>query len=123
MIKNITGTGKYIQVTEVVASNYVNNHIALQGVGNVRFNTYNQTMEMYDGNIWATLNMSQANVSLNLEAEELLDWARQKRQEELEYKYLSETNPAVKIALDNLKKAKKQLDVTIILSKEHETTS
>ena len=124
MIKDITSTGKYTYVGGGSATNYINNYSGAQGVGNLRFNTSNQTMEVYDGNIWTALAMGSASIGLNLEAEELLDWAEKKYQEELEYKSLSEKHPAIKIALDNLKKAKEQLDVTIILSKEHnESTS
>lgn len=122
MIKDISSTGKYMNVVGGPATNYVNNYSGAQGVGNLRFNTTNQNMEVYDGSMWTNLNMGHATVGLNWEAEELLDWARQKRQEELEYKQLAKTHPAVQIALDNLKKAKEQLDVTIILSKEHETS-
>lgn len=124
MIKHITSTGKYMNVVGGPATNYINNYAGSQGVGNMRFNTNNQSVEVYDGSMWTNLNMGHATVGLNWEAEELLDWARQKRQEELEYKQLAEKHSAIQIALDNLKKAKEQLDVTIILSKEHnESTS
>ena len=125
MIKYITSTGRYIDVGGgSSANNYVNSYSGAQGVGNLRFNTSNQTMEVYDGMSWIMLNMSHASIGLNHEAEELLDWARKKRDEEIKLSALDETHPAVKIALDNLKKAKEQLDVTIILSKEHnESTS
>ena len=125
MIKYITKTGRYIDVGGgLSANNYINSYSGAQGVGNLRFNTSNQTMEVYDGNIWTALAMGSASIGLNLEAEELLDWARKKRDEEIKLSALAETHPAVQIALDNLKKAKEQLDVTIILSKEHnESTS
>jgi len=124
MIKYITSTGRYINVDGGAATNYINGYSLAQGVGNLRFNTSNQTMEVYDGMAWITLSMGSAAIGLNREAEELLDWARMKRDEEIKLSALSETHPAVKIALDNLTKAKEQLDVTIILSKEHnESTS
>jgi hypothetical protein len=125
MIKYITSTGRYIDVGGgSSATNYINSYSGAQGVGNLRFNTSNQTMEVYDGMAWIMLNMGHSSIGLNREAEELLDWARKKRDEEIKLSALDETHPAVKIALDNLKKAKEQLDVTIILSKEHnESTS
>jgi multidrug resistance efflux pump len=57
------------------------------------------------------------------EAEVLLDWAHKKRDEEMQMESLAKEHPAVQIALDNLKKAKLQLDATIILSKEHDTST
>jgi hypothetical protein len=123
MIKNIHASGRYIQVTGGDASTYVNNYSGSQGVGNMRYNTSNQQMEVYDGNNWTMLNMSHASVGLNNEAESLLDWARKKRDEELAWESLAKENQAVKIALDNLEQAKQQLDITAKLAREYETTT
>jgi hypothetical protein len=68
MIKNITASGRYIQVSGGNASTYVNGNHGAQGVGNMRYNTSNQQMEVYDGNNWITLNMDYASVGLNGEA-------------------------------------------------------
>ena len=74
MIKYITKTGRYIDVGGgLSANNYINSYSGAQGVGNLRFNTSNQTMEVYDGNIWTALAMGSASIGLNLEAEELLE--------------------------------------------------
>lgn len=105
------------------ASTYVNNYSGLQGVGNMRFNTVAQAIEVYDGNNWIQLGMSVATVGLNREAESLLDWARKKRDEELAWDSLAKDNQAVKIALENLNKAKQQLDVTAKLAREYEQTT
>jgi multidrug resistance efflux pump len=80
-------------------------------------------MEVYDGQNWREIANSYANVSLTGEAEALLDWARRKRNEEAELEALAKEHPAINIALANLKKAKMQLDATIILSKEHDQTT
>jgi hypothetical protein len=42
----------------------------------------------------------------------LLNWANLKMAEESEWEKLAKTNDAVKIALENMKKAKQQLDIT-----------
>ena len=123
MIKGITQSGRYITVTNGNASTYVNGYSGQQGVGNMRYNTSNQNMEVFDGNTWVTLNMAHASVGLNGEAESLLDWARQKRDEEMMWKSLANDNKAVKIALDNLEQARKQLDITAKLAREYDTTS
>jgi len=123
MIKGISSTGRYVQVTAGGASTYVNGYSGAQGVGNMRYNTSNQSMEVFDGSNWIMLNMDYASVGLSGEAESLLDWARQKRDEEMAWKSLAKDNQAVKIALDNLEQARKQLDITAKLAREYETTS
>jgi len=123
MIKNITPIGRYITVSGGNSSTYVNGYSGAQGVGNMRFNTSTQNMEVIDGNSWITLNMDYASVGLNNEAESLLDWARKKRDEELAWQNLAATSQAVKIALDNLEQAKQQLDITAKLARDYETTN
>jgi len=119
MIKNITPSGRYIQVTGGNASTYVNGYSGAQGVGNMRFNTSNQSMEVFDGSNWIMLNMDYASVGLSGEAESLLDWARKKRDEEIEIQSLAQTNPAVKNALEAVERAKEQLKIIKDLSIEH----
>jgi len=123
MIKGITPSGRYITVTNGNASTYVNSYSGQQGVGNMRYNTSSQNMEVFDGNTWVILNMAHASVGLNGEAESLLDWARKKRDEELVWQAMAEKNSAVKIALDNLEQARQQLDITAKLARDYETTN
>ncbi len=123
MIKNITASGRYVQVSGGNANTYVNGYTGAQGVGNMRFNTSSQSTEVFDGNNWITLNMDYASVGLTGEAESLLDWARKKRDEELAWQNLAATSQAVKIALDNLEQAKQQLDITVKLTREYEQTT
>jgi hypothetical protein len=123
MIKNITSSGRYMQVSGGNASTYINGNSGAQGVGNMRYNTSSQQMEVFDGSNWIMINMDHASVGLNGEAESLLDWARKKRDEEMMWQSLANENKAVKIALDNLEKARQQLDITAKLAREYETTS
>lgn len=120
MIKGITPSGRYVTVSGGGASTYVNNYSGLQGVGNMRYNTTNQNIEVFDGNNWIMLNMDYASVGLNGEAESLLDWAREKRNKEILYESMAKEHTAVKNALDSLKRAEEQLDLVYKLSKEHE---
>ena len=123
MIKDICAIGRYVQVSSGGASTYVNGYSGLQGVGNMRYNTTNQNMEVFDGNSWVMLNMGVASVGLSGEAESLLDWARKKRDEEIMWQSLANENKAVKIALDNLEQARQQLDITAKLAREYEQTT
>ena len=120
MIKNISSSGKYTNVIGGPATNYINNHIGAQGVGNLRFNTTNQGMEVYDGMSWITLQMGHVNVGLNAEAESLLDWARTKRNEELELEALAETNATIKDLMNTIKQKEEQIQIVRTLIKlEH----
>ena len=123
MIKGITQSGRYMNVSSSASSTYVNGYAGAQGVGNMRFNTSNQCIEVFDGTAWIMLNMDYAKIGLNNEAESLLDWARKKRDEELAWESLAKDNKAVKIALDHLEQARRQLDITAKLAREHEQTT
>jgi hypothetical protein len=120
MIKSIMSSGRYMTVSNGNTSTYVNNQPGSQGVGNVRYNTSNQNMEVYDGNNWMTINMNHASVGLNSEAESLLDWARKKRDEEDAWYKLAKTNEAVRIALEQLEQARERLELTAILARDYE---
>ena len=122
MIKGIAVTGKYTVVTN---GSPMNPYISPggQSAGMTRYNTNMNTLEVYDGITWKEIGSSYASVGLTPEAESLLDWAKAKQSEELQYLSLASKHPAVKIALENLERAKQQLDATIILSEEHDTTS
>jgi hypothetical protein len=123
MIKDIHASGRYVQVVSSNASTYINGYSGLQGVGNMRYNTSNQNMEVFDGNNWVQLNMGYAAVGLNSEAESLLDWARQKRDEEAEWYRLASNSEAVRIALEQSEQARERLELTAILAREYEQTT
>ncbi len=123
MIKDIHASGRYVQVSGGSASTYINGYSGLQGVGNMRYNTSNQNMEVFDGNNWVQLNMGYASVGLNSEAESLLDWARKKRDEETEWYRLAGNSEAVRIALEQLEQARERLELTAILARDYEQTT
>lgn len=77
-------------------------------------------IQVFDGTNWITMNTSYATVELSELTEEAIQWVSRKMQEEKDLWVLGRQHPAVAAALENLNKAKQQLDVTIILSKEHE---
>ena len=95
-----------MQVIGGSASTYVNNYNGLQNVGNMRFNTTSQCMEVYDGNYWIQINMGSVNVGLNYEAESILDWAKKKRDDDEQLKVLMERHPGLKDLHDKLEMMK-----------------
>ena len=111
MIKGINPQGRYIQVQGGAPTNYINNYSGAQGVGNVRFNTTNQNMEVFDGTNWQTLQMGYASVGLNYDAESLLDWARIERDRQFKREHLIKNNPALQKAWEAIKRAEENFDL------------
>ena len=102
MIKTIAQRGRYVTVSGGTSSTYVNGYAGQQGVGNLRYNTSNQNLEVYDGSTWITMNMGYVDIGLTQEAESLLDWAKQKRNEELDLETRMERHPGLKEAYERL---------------------
>lgn len=115
MIKGINTSGRYITVNGGTSSTYVNAYSGAQGVGNMRYNTSTQNMEVYDGSNWIMLNMSYPTVELTPEAESLLEWARKKRDEEFKLLSMAEKNPALKDAIEALQRAEEQVKIIAAL--------
>ena len=119
MLKTVSGAGRYVMVNGgYPATTYINTGSGYMNVGDVRFNTNAQTLEVYDGNRWLEINTSHASVGLTPEAERALDWANRKIAEEAELEHLANSNPTIA----DLVKQKKELDDKIkmvqILMKE-----
>ena len=123
MISNVMSTGRYVQVLGGSTSTYINNYSGSQGVGNMRYNTSSQRMEVFDGNNWQQLNMGSVSVGLNHEAEQALDWALKKIKQEKEWYELASNSEAVRIALDQLEQATTRLELTAHLAREYEQTT
>ena len=87
-------------------------------------------LQVFNGTGWTTLPSSYATVTLDEYALDKLDWVRKKMLEEKVLEALSDDNPAVKIAKENvnrikqeLARAEEQLKITEILSQDEESTS
>jgi hypothetical protein len=123
MLQDITSSSRYVIAYGGGSSSlpYVpsNPNNPIQGMIRVQ----NQNIQIFDGSSWINMTQSIGSVGLTPEAESLLDWARKKRDEEMVWESLAKENQAVKIALDNLEQARKQLNITAKLAREYETTS
>ena len=80
-------------------------------------------MQVFDGSSWMNMSTSYATVGLDQDTQNLLQWVKSKQRQEIEILELATKNEAVRIALENVKKAQDQLTITAHLSREHETTS
>jgi len=90
----ISGSFKHISISS--NGSYVNT--GASGAGSMRY--YNNSIQVYDGYTWVSLNGS-VSISLTTETEQLLDWVKQKRTEELNEQLLLDKYPALKSAKDS----------------------
>jgi hypothetical protein len=112
MIKGITAGGKFIQVENgYPGHNYINASSGAQGVGNLRYNTSAQNMEVFDGLRWIQLNTNYTTVKLSHEAEQLLDWARNERNRQIDRDSRVKNNPALQKAYEAIKRAEDNFDI------------
>jgi len=120
MIKSIHSSSPFITVSggnpgSTYIGNYSNN---APGVGNMRYNPNNQNIEVYDGSTWIILSAHHTNINLSDEAVSLLQWARKKRDEELDIERLAQTNPVIKDLVNQIKDKEEQIKVVQTLLKE-----
>ena len=111
MIKSITQTGRYMQISGGTMTPYFSP--GAQGAGQLRYNTTNCHLEVWDGVTWREISNNHASVGLTSEAESLLDWARDYRVKVMEQEQLMQSHPAVK-------DLKEKLDMMIVLVREEE---
>ena len=93
----------------------MNNYSGAQGLGNIRFNTTTQILEVYDGMMWRPMEMSTVNVSLTPDAVEAIAWANQQRGEEMKIKELADKHPAVADQLAAVQEAEEKLRMITLL--------
>ena len=120
MIRTVSSAGRYVMVQGGFPSTtYINTSSGYMNVGDVRFNTNIQMLEVYDGNRWIELNTSHANVGLTPDAEIALDWAIRRRDEEMALEAKAKDNPTIADLLDQRKKIDEQIKVIEILTKDN----
>ena len=100
------------------STTYMNTMSGYMGVGDVRFNSNSQNLEVYDGQLWRELNMTHASIGLTTEAESLLDWARDKRNQEMQIEALSKSNPTIADLVEQKKNLDHKIKMVQILIKE-----
>lgn len=125
MIKGILQAGRYVTVTGGYSTGpslpYTNYQTPSSGAqsfaGNVRYNANSQCLEIFDGNVWNQWVGSNATIRLTDEAEDVLNWAREKQHQEREIERLAASNPAVKDLVEQIKEKQEQLEMVKSLLK------
>jgi hypothetical protein len=121
MIKGLIGSAGIVVQGGDTSVPYINQNITNPMQGMMR--VWGTDMQVFDGSSWMNLSTSYATVGLNSDTQSLLNWAREKRDEENKWYKLASSNEAVRIALEQLEQAKTRLELTAILSRDHETTN
>ena len=103
MIKTVSSSGPHLVVHGGFPStNYFNTSSGFMSVGDMRFNSNSQNIEVYDGQIWRELQQGHAEVGLTPSANAALDWAYKKMQEEKELEELAKQFPMLEDAMRDL---------------------
>jgi hypothetical protein len=84
----------------------------------MRFNPSQQRIEVYDGNSWVEMNTGHTLIGLTPEAESLLDWAKEKRTQEIQIEALSKSNPTIADLFEQKKNLDHKIKMVQILIKE-----
>jgi len=121
MIKGLTGITGITVSGGNTALPYVNQNPSNPMQGMLRINM--SELEVFTGTNWQQVPSSYATVSMDQDILDIVQWARKRRDEEDKWYKLASSNEAVRIALEQLEQAKTRLELTAILSRDHETTN
>lgn len=109
MIKGISGNNNLIVSGGSASWPYINSNSSNPIQGMLRLN--GNDMQVFDGTAWLNLTSSYASVSLDAEAQDLLQWARTQRQLDLNRKTLIKNNPALQKAYESIQRAEANFDI------------
>jgi len=96
MINTLTSTSPHI-TTNSYSGPYIGNNG--QSSGNVRFNTMNQQLEVYDGSMWHSITQN-VNIGMSLNAEDAIRWAQKKMDDERNLEARMAKHPGLKDAYE-----------------------
>ena len=109
MIKGLMGNQGVIVSGGNTSVPYVNQNSSNPMQGMIRI--WGSDMQVFDGTVWINMATSYATVSLDAEAQSLLEWARKQRQLEMNRASLIENNPALENAYRAILRAEQNFDI------------
>lgn len=117
-------TGKGLHVITTSSPPYVsrsyNSNPSM--TGQMMYDVDTQSIKVFDGHSWQSLYSGSATVALDSDTISLLEWARQKRDEELYINRLAETNPTIKDLVKQIKDKQEQLKIVQTLIQKEITS-
>jgi hypothetical protein len=125
MISGIISSGsRYVNISNGSNKPYISKSYSLAATGkqgDMMYDLDGQNIKVFDGSIWQTLAGNLATIDLTSEATILLDWAKKKRDEELELEKMANENPAIKDLVEQIKQKQDQLKMVQTLIKKETT--
>ena len=109
MIKGLMGNQGVVVSAGNTSVPYVNQNSSNPMQGMIRI--WGSDMQVFDGTVWINMATSYATVSLDAEAQSLLEWARKQRQLEMNRASLIENNPALENAYRAILRAEQNFDI------------
>ena len=119
MIKGLVGE-KHVTVTSGHSVPYINHNDSVPLQGMIRI--CGSDMQVYTGTAWMTMNTSYATVGLSNQAQEAIDWAQYKMQEERDLECIKAQYPQLTGAIEEVEQAKRALATLIALTKEYDNS-
>ena len=119
MIKGITcSAGLIVNSGGLVNYPYIpqNSNNPIQGMLRIS----GQDIQTFDGSSWITVGASYANVSLDSDSLDLLQWAQTQRLLEMNRKTLVKNNPALQKAYEAVLRAEENFDLLATIAGEEE---
>lgn len=86
---------------------YIN--MGTMSAGMVRYNGNNQNFEIYDGSTWMPMPSNYVSIEFDTDTRSIIEWARKKRNEEIERDRLAQTNPAIKDLIKQIEEKEEQI--------------
>jgi len=119
MIKGLTGTCGVTVSGGSTALPYITSNVNNPIQGMIRLN--NAELEVFNGTGWQLLPYGYATVTLDQDILDILQWARKKHDEELEFELLAKTNPTINDLVNQIKEKQHQAKMIATLIKKEET--
>lgn len=109
MIKGISSAAGILVSGGATSMPYIN--MSSMSAGMVRYNGNTQNFEVYDGSNWMTMPSSYANIEFDSDVRSIIEWARKKRNEEIDRDRLAQTNSAIKDLIKQIEEKEEQIKV------------
>jgi hypothetical protein len=119
MLSGVVG-GKYLQVHGGDTGAYINKNYGGDQfmTGDMRYDMESQVIKVFDGKNWQSLYGGTATINLTNEAQQLFEWAKDKRDQEQQLLELAKAHPALQDALEALQRAEDQVKIVAALVQE-----
>ena len=118
MIKGLMGEKHVIVTGGDTSVPFISANLSNPIQGMIRVN--GNLMEVFNGTNWIVMNTSYATVGLSNAAQEAIDWAQYKMQQERDIELLKEQYPLLIGAIEEVEQAKSKLDLLLALTRDYD---